>query len=280
MYHALLSARRQYKANWAADRTARMWKVVEETQLVFRLSSAEKKPIPGVDPKSLAAAGSVDRVAMLDDELFVTGADDGSITLWSTQKKKPLFIVPRAHGIDPPLDISKASAERDPDRSVIPPPQPRWITALRAIPYSDVVISGSWDGYVRIWQLSDDKKKLKAVGTLGGGVTGESSVTRTNGENGGKPDDNDPPEQGEDEGAQGGTTIRGVVNDIAVFERGDRGKDGLCVVVAVGKEHRLGRWMTVPKARNGAVVFEVPRVPRPMKTNGEVNGVHDASDEG
>ncbi len=40
-----------------------------------------------------------------------------------------------------------------------------------------------------------------------------------------------------------------------VFERG---KDGLCVVVALGKEHRLGRWKKV-QGKNGAMVFEVPR---------------------
>jgi ribosomal RNA-processing protein 9 len=55
-----------------------------------------------------------------------------------------------------------------------------------------------------------------------------------------------------------------VVNDISVFERGDRGKDGACVVVALGKEHRLGRWKEV-KGKNGGVVFEIPRV---QKMNG------------
>jgi ribosomal RNA-processing protein 9 len=49
-----------------------------------------------------------------------------------------------------------------------------------------------------------------------------------------------------------------------VFERGDRGKDGVCVVVAVGKEHRLGRWKVL-HGKNGAVVLEIPRV---QKTNG------------
>ena len=54
------------------------------------------------------------------------------------------------------------------------------------------------------------------------------------------------------------TPIRGVINDISVIERGNRGNDGLCIVAAVGAEHRLGRWMK-HKARNGAVVFEVKK---------------------
>jgi ribosomal RNA-processing protein 9 len=61
----------------------------------------------------------------------------------------------------------------------------------------------------------------------------------------------------EEEG-EGGVLIRGVVNGLSVQERGDRGKDGLCVVAAVGKEPRLARWMS-GKARNGIYVFEVER---------------------
>ncbi len=57
---------------------------------MFRGGSSEKKTktLPGVDPKSLAHDGSIDRVAMIDHELFVTGSDSGSISLWSIQRKK------------------------------------------------------------------------------------------------------------------------------------------------------------------------------------------------
>jgi ribosomal RNA-processing protein 9 len=60
--------------------------------------------------------------------------------------------------------------------------------------------------------------------------------------------------------------VRGVINDISVFERGDRGKDGASIVVAVGKEHRMGRWKKV-QGKNGAVVFEVPKIER-LNLNG------------
>ena len=100
------------------------------------------------------------------------------------------------------------------------------------IPYSDVVVSGSWDGWVRAWRVSDDKKKLEAVGVLGG-------------------------------------EVKGLINDISMFERGERAKDGLSVVVAVGKEHRFGRWKTV-QGRNGLVVLEVSRVVK-EKENGVVD---------
>ncbi|CAK7267066.1 pre-rRNA processing protein [Sporothrix epigloea] len=230
------------------DRTARMWKVIEETQLVFRGGGPGSRGVPaGVDPLSLAHEGSMDRVAMLDDELFVTGSDNGALALWSTQKKKPLSVIPRAHGIEAVLSGRELydAAMTKPEAQAAnppPPPQPRWITALRTIPYSDIVLSGSWDGFVRVWCLSKDKRKLESLGVLGSGGDNSSSFT-----------------------------VPGVINDIAAFERGERGRDGLSVVVAVGQQHRLGRWGRQPSARNGAVVFEVSRLE--TQTNG-VTGNH------
>lgn len=285
----------------ARDRTARLWKVVEETQLVFRgggPGSSEKKQQSknidaGVDPKSNAHEGSMDCIAMLDEELFVTGSDNGSLALWSTQKKKPLFVMPQAHGIEPPLSLEKASAEKHPDPQVIPPPQPRWITALKTIPYSDVILSGSWDGYVRVWKLSEDKRRIDRVGVLGATSEEDGAIlshhpqsqfpqaqTPANGVNGHKEDstpsslpstkqtEKSKEETPTPESALG--LVKGIVNDICVFERGDKGKDGLCVVVALGKEHRLGRWKKMAGGRNGAMVFEVPRV---QKTIPQTNGI-------
>ena len=264
----------------ARDRTARYWKVPEESQLVFRggggdsgggAGSKKNKLPPGVDPASAAHEGSMDRVAMLDDEVFVTGSDNGDLALWSIQRKKPLHVVPRAHGIEPPLRPDEVSADEAPDpRRVVPAPQPRGITALRTLPYSDVILSGSWDGCVRVWRLSEDKKKIEAVGVLGGSSASASSsslssssssaaaaaaaATSKNGVQKHIVEDQKPNRD----------LVRGIINDIAMFERGDRGRDGLCVVAVTGKEMRLGRWKYMREGRCGAVIFEVPRV-RPKK---------------
>ncbi|KAG0645415.1 putative WD repeat-containing [Hyphodiscus hymeniophilus] len=241
----------------ARDRTARLWKVVEESQLVFRGSGGEKKSKSGSGaPKVLE--GSMDRVAMIDEEMFVTGGDNGCISLWVIHKKKPVFTLPLAHGIDPPLKPDEASAEMDPEKRIVPAPQPRWITALATIPYSDVILSGSWDGQVRAYRVSDDKKKIETMGVLG-----FSSSKQVNGVH------MDGNVQSHDETQSG---VKGVVNDISVFERGDRGKDGACVVVAVGKEHRMGRWKKF-QGKNGAIVFEVPKIEK-----AKVNGVVEASE--
>ncbi|KAK3059544.1 pre-rRNA processing protein, partial [Teratosphaeriaceae sp. CCFEE 6253] len=73
--------------------------------------------------------GSMDRVACIDDETFVTGSDNGSLALWNVYKKKPVFTYPLAHGLDPPSPLDALSAEEHPDPSVQGEPQPRWITA-------------------------------------------------------------------------------------------------------------------------------------------------------
>ncbi|WYZ38647.1 hypothetical protein EsH8_III_000561 [Colletotrichum jinshuiense] len=245
----------------ARDRTARLWKVAEETQLVFRGGAVDKKSRPDVDPRSLPHEGSMDRVAMIDDELFVSGSDNGSLALWSVTKKKPLHIFPMAHGLEHPLLPEEASADHNPDPKVVPPPQPRWITALKTIPYSDVILSGSWDGCIRVWRLSEDKRKIEAAGILTSEADQASKAAK-----------------GKSEDAAGG--LKGVINDIAIFERGDRGQDGICVVAAVGKEHRLGRWqMRKGKGKNGGYVFEVPKVLKKPEVNGNHNDVSNSESE-
>lgn len=234
----------------ARDRTARLWKVVDQTQLVFRGGGMSEKRRPrnkdgqNAGPKSYGE-GSIDRVALIDEESFVTGSDNGSISLWTLHKKKPIFTVPLAHGLDPPMTPEEASAEAEPGTRV-PERQPRWITALATVPYSDVVLSGSWDGQVRIWRVSDDKKRLESMGDVG----------KVQGDNG-----HEDRAGGEVQSGQEEKPSRGIVNDLSVFERGERGRDGLCVVAAMGTEHRLGRWKKV-YGSNRPIVFEVPKIAR------------------
>lgn len=262
----------------ARDRTARLWKVVEETQLVFRGGGAEKKSRTksnsngsnGVNRPSVQE-GSIDRVAMIDEEMFVTGSDNGSLSLWVVHKKKPLFVLPLCHGVDPALKVEDVSAEKHPDENVIPQPTPRWVTALTTIPYSDVILSGSWDGEVRAWRVSEDRKKIERVGTLGSGGIIPHAQPQPQLPNGEVVLNGEVPEVDSDT-VPSTAPVRGVINDISLFERGDRGKDGVCVVVAVGKEHRMGRWKKVDGGKNGGVVFEIPRVEIEVKPNGAGDG--------
>lgn len=265
----------------ARDRTARFWKVTEETQLVFRGGGEAKVKKRGiaettVDEQRGFAEGSIDRIAMVDDETFVTGSDNGSLSLWSINKKKPVFTRPLAHGADPPPPIDELSAEQSPDpkrRSDVGE-HPRWITALACVPYSDLIVSGSWDGWLRVWKIAEDRKSIEELGIVGG--TGGAEVQTTEAGAGQQNDSaftmNDKATNGTSSpldniaGAASGKRLKGVVNDISIFERGERGKDGLCIVAALGKEHRLGRWLKVEGGKNGGVVFQIRR--RDFMSNG------------
>ena len=250
----------------ARDRTARLWKIVDETQLVYK-SGGESKKRKGVDGNYFAE-GSMDCVTMIDEEHFVTGSDNGSISFWTINKKKPIFTVPVAHGKPDPLVPSQYTAESNVSASAYPPPppQPRPITALAAVPYSDTFFSGSYDGYVRVWRISSDKKRVEPVGRLGIPHDPASSMGVAVVEEGTEiavppktvtalptPVEVNPP-------------ARGVVNGISVFETGEKrdvmgggvAGDYLYVAVALGKEMRLGRWLKVP-GKNGAMLFKVPR---------------------
>ena len=82
-------AKEQCLSVGARDRSARMWKVVEETQLVFRgggIGSSDRKrhqahTIGGGDEdlSKIYLEGSIDRVALIDEETFVTGKTSVSL---------------------------------------------------------------------------------------------------------------------------------------------------------------------------------------------------------
>ncbi|KAJ1934219.1 pre-rRNA processing protein, partial [Linderina pennispora] len=108
------------------DKTVRLWRIADEAQLVFRAGSttdqhrltksladsAKSDATSALDLnqatrgdiarhedllRELAGQeaelheGSVDCVAMVDEETYVTGGDSGALSLWSVQKKKPIF---------------------------------------------------------------------------------------------------------------------------------------------------------------------------------------------
>lgn len=249
----------------ARDRTVRLWKVIEESQLVFRGGGAprstRKRQERGdtdvmsdrgtSEAKVLYSEGSIDCVAMIDEETFVTGSDSGSISLWNMHKKKPIFTVPVAHGVDQPMASPQNCAQSNGGSPNSGPALPRWITALATVPYSDLIFSGSWDGCIKVWKVTSDKKRLEEIGRLEAckrntdKVRSEKSAVKGSGRTLGK--ESDP-----------GMTPNslGIINGISVFEREPHERDGLVVVAVVGKEHRLGRWLQMG-ARDGMVIFDV-----------------------
>ncbi|GME86856.1 unnamed protein product [[Candida] boidinii] len=214
------------------DRTAMYWKIAEETRLTFRGGDSQQKPkkkkkkenkdetedIETTEDKTnkipYHAEGSIDCVSMIDDSHFVTGSDNGNIALWSLAKKKHLYVERCSHGILPVIESTKASGETNEEdaKLQIPEPQPYWITAIHAVPYSNVFISGSWNGDMKVWKLDEHLRRFELIGTL--------------------------------------PNVRGIVTRIDSYE--DEKNSKLVIFASVSKEHRLGRWIKPQSgSRNG-----------------------------
>lgn len=147
------------------DRTAMLWKIPDETRLTFRGGDSIEKFKKSDTQEKIFFEGSIDCVSMIDDSHFVTGSDNGNISLWSLNKKKPLFTKRVSHGIQPKPKASNASAENDQKirEEQISEPQPFWITSIYAIPFSDVFVSGSWDGRLKIWKLDEQQRSFELL---------------------------------------------------------------------------------------------------------------------
>ncbi|GLB36668.1 putative WD domain, G-beta repeat [Lyophyllum shimeji] len=244
----------------ARDKTARFWKIVEESQLVFRgggrsrIREVLEGGLRGDDEGEESAdegengvrkwerekeqatkqfiEGSIECVAMIDETTFVSGGDSGSICLWTTQKKKPIFTQPLAHG------FNEANSETE---GVIR--TPRWITSLASLRYSDLIASGSWEGDIRIWKLDSKLKSFSLVGTIPApGVVNSLQLLS-------------PPI----EFFEQSPWVTSSQHSAGAAEPRPIRKGGvqpILLVAGIGQEHRLGRWLTVKEGVvNGAIVF-------------------------
>ena len=126
----------------ARDMTVRLWKVPEESQLVFTSSPT-----------------SLDCVAMIDERRFVTGAENGlvawefvaapfnlfasTIAIWDTGRKKPIAQVQNAHG------------------------EGNWISSVASVHFTDLIASGT---NVRVkWQIACNRLQGPMMGSSGCG---------------------------------------------------------------------------------------------------------------
>lgn len=100
------------------DRTARAWKLAEDTHLIYRGSSK---------------VSWADCISLVKDDWFVTGHQDGNLCLWMTEKKKAVETVGFAHGQNGAVA--------------------RGIHSICGFKGSDLVATGSNDGYLRLWKV-------------------------------------------------------------------------------------------------------------------------------
>lgn len=133
--------------------------VPEESQLVFRSSAA-----------------AVESCALLSPSAFLTGCDDGSVALWSAQKKKPAHIFRGAHGAGPshlssagPSTSGHAMANGTAGHTAEGSDggmAAHWVGAVAACRGSDLAASGAGDGVVKLWHCDLSRFKLRPLAAL------------------------------------------------------------------------------------------------------------------
>ncbi|KAJ3331683.1 pre-rRNA processing protein [Blyttiomyces sp. JEL0837] len=242
----------------ARDRTVRLWKIVDESQLVFRggggtevsdivsgtllPSELEENKKESKKSGGIAFGGSIDVVALVDEEHFVSGTDNGAISLWNLGRKKPIYTRLRAHG---PENIEGGN------EFMLPSNVCRWIVSLATLRYSDIFASGSCDGFVRLWKLSGDKKsftplnKIPMVGFINSLQFFEAPPLPENLDE----------ILGQKEGTESEETFAlntAAGRRAAAFKAMATPKQAkaLYLAIATGQEHRLGRWWKVNEAKN------------------------------
>lgn len=213
------------------DQSIRIWKIAEQAQTVFESSHQ-----------------SVDSVRFIDDKTFVSGGEDGTISIWSTMKRTPVFSLPNAH--------KQTRADCDDSLNFDQKSLPSWITALATytlrdpqtnstkkrkldeeddanedVPMSDnesdaeeetrskksviaLLASGSCSSKIHIWKLlkSGSKYELQLLQSM---------------------------------------ECPGFINGLRFTS------DCSKLVVACGQEHKLGRWWKVKDSKNCLRVFDI-----------------------
>jgi ribosomal RNA-processing protein 9 len=150
---ALDALRAERALSCGADRTCRVWKIAEESQLVFR-----------------GHCLTIESAAYVTGGEWITGSADGSIQFWRSTKKKPVFTARDAHGIKgiPPATSTGSNdghVEADRDTNVGKDEQrgagtiggaaATWVGSVAVCRGSDIVASGAADGVVRLWKVPD-----------------------------------------------------------------------------------------------------------------------------
>lgn len=138
------------------DRTMQLWKVPEETHLIYR-----------------APASSLECCCFASNDEFLSGSDDGSIELWSVLRKKPVSIVRNAHVIlSTKKQVEQSDNERMPNghaesdghKADNPCPTAQsWVGSVTVCRNSDLAASGAGSGCVRLWAIESENRSIRPL---------------------------------------------------------------------------------------------------------------------
>lgn len=148
--------RRERALTVGRDRTMHLWKIPEESRLVFR-----------------APASSLECCCFISNDEFLSGTDDGSVELWSALRKKPASIAKNAHALPSAQKqvslsdygrMSNGHAENDGHKVDNPCSTAHsWVSSVAVCRNSDLAASGAGNGCVRLWAIESENRTLKPL---------------------------------------------------------------------------------------------------------------------
>ncbi|KAH9598729.1 WD40 repeat [Trypanosoma melophagium] len=225
--------KRERCATVGEDGAMRYWKVDAATQQEFASSV------------HFGVKVVLECVAMLNDNIVICGAANGALLVFDVNRRKPIAVREAAHGYGFTGDGTglekveleetiqengerhekedKQQHQEEKHRRQNPNP----ITAVAALPYSDVAASASYDGVVRIWRLTtpDGNKKTEKTTNDAAAI---SSTTKFE--------------------CLASIPVDAIVTSLHFSRTSD------VLLIGCSKEPRLGRWVVKRSALNAAYV--------------------------
>ncbi|KAF5752565.1 U3 small nucleolar RNA-interacting protein 2-like [Tripterygium wilfordii] len=139
------------------DRTMQLFKVPEESRLVFR-----------------APMSNLECCCFISNDEFLSGSDDGSIELWNVVRKKPVNIIKNAHALSVPTNnfsgsnshiIANGHAENGDHNlgSNHCSSACSWVSSVSVCRNSDLAASGAGNGFVRLWAIEGETKDIRPL---------------------------------------------------------------------------------------------------------------------
>lgn len=138
------------------DRTMHLWKVPEESRLIFR-----------------APASCLECCCFISNDEFLSGSDDGSVELWSVLRKKPVSIIRNAHallstkkevGVSDNRGMANGDAETDGHKVDNPCSTAHsWVSSVAVCRNSDLAASGAGNGCVRLWAIETENRRIRPL---------------------------------------------------------------------------------------------------------------------
>ncbi|KPA82016.1 hypothetical protein ABB37_03192 [Leptomonas pyrrhocoris] len=262
--HFIDGLRKETAATVGEDGTMRFWKVDAATQQAYTYAPTKPSDVlvngsgahASATPQPPAPNVVMEAVAMLNEGIVIGGARDGSIIVFDLNRRKPLIVVPAAHGygfIGDGTGLEKAAvqlAEEDASARVAGGSSSSAssgarrnanpITAVAAVPYADVMATASYDGVVRVWRVAGVGAGATAPGRRTEEAEGQeaSSTSATNTMRRVEPH----------LVLVAALPVPAIVNSLRFSDGGD------VLYVAMAKEPRRGRWVVQSAARNGVLV--------------------------